>query len=507
MDLIKPRKCQIAKFVFFVLLFLQSSYLYADKVAEGIQLRLKEQILTETVSSLELRDGGMCFFLPQGKDFLAKVAINCSRLFDTMLDELYSSSETSIFGDKVVRRISNPTDRRRLLEIFQGDLSILSEFRIKNNNLNSEELSPVILEMAKLGSILLRETLGGDEQLKSQFMDIIRRFSVEVIEVLTEYRMEENVSAFGTILWSKLQHQDLILDMNLTLASLYGSREDVLNNALLIYVKDKNLLFDSLNKLLSSGELLSENSRNAIFNLQTFLKNCINTELTNINTSCKQLADQVGAGFKGEFNKNFVDSVRKYLYSNPSLSLIDLRNVMSKGFEDNEDYEELLNGEIRSRLLNQEFESEANLKLACELLRREPCELSLKSEFKILNISLIASGFIAFFMAGFFIFYKKKGVKNINNPKLGAGDYQPNTDELTTEERAELRNLRQFFELRPIDNLTELHQSYRKMVFQVHPDKLNDGGKEFILLQSRYLKTKELLERLEKSRKLTRANS
>jgi hypothetical protein len=71
------------------------------------------------------------------------------------------------------------------------------------------------------------------------------------------------------------------------------------------------------------------------------------------------------------------------------------------------------------------------------------------------------------------------------------------TDFLTSEERAELRELRKFFSLRPAEGTGSLHGRYRTFVRKLHPDVVRDNGESFISLQERYQRARTLLARLE----------
>jgi hypothetical protein len=71
---------------------------------------------------------------------------------------------------------------------------------------------------------------------------------------------------------------------------------------------------------------------------------------------------------------------------------------------------------------------------------------------------------------------------------------------LNSNERAELRDLRQFFNLRPAEGIETLHKHYRSLVRTLHPDMIHDSGESFIEFQERYLRAKFLLDRLQEEK-------
>jgi hypothetical protein len=79
--------------------------------------------------------------------------------------------------------------------------------------------------------------------------------------------------------------------------------------------------------------------------------------------------------------------------------------------------------------------------------------------------------------------------------------------QLTPTERAELRNLRKFFNLHPTEGVASLHSSYRVFVRKLHPDIVRDNGESFISLQERYNRARLLLIRLEDEKHQRLANS
>jgi hypothetical protein len=77
---------------------------------------------------------------------------------------------------------------------------------------------------------------------------------------------------------------------------------------------------------------------------------------------------------------------------------------------------------------------------------------------------------------------------------------------LNSEERAELRDLRQFFHLRPTEGIETLNKQYRVLVRKLHPDVIHDSGESFISFQERYHRTKVLLDRLQEEKMKRFAN-
>lgn len=71
---------------------------------------------------------------------------------------------------------------------------------------------------------------------------------------------------------------------------------------------------------------------------------------------------------------------------------------------------------------------------------------------------------------------------------------------LTAEERAELRQHRQFFSLRPNEGLNSLNRKYKNYVRKFHPDVVRDNGEQFISLQEKYDRAKILMSRLEEEK-------
>lgn len=71
---------------------------------------------------------------------------------------------------------------------------------------------------------------------------------------------------------------------------------------------------------------------------------------------------------------------------------------------------------------------------------------------------------------------------------------------LNSTDRAELRDLRQFFELHPTEGITSLHKKYRLFVRDLHPDVIQDSGESFLKLQERYNRARILLLKLEEEK-------
>lgn len=474
----------------------------ADDMQSAIVNRLKEQTLNEIMPSLEVREGGMCLFLPKGKNFITKVAINCSRLFDTLLDDLIMQSDSPLFSKDSLKNIASPNVYRRMLDILQGDFTIIRGVLASGGSIESESLSPVIPEVAKLIKLAHQGVFGFDQKNSELFSQILKKYGHELFLLISNFGNEESFSSLIEHI-KGLSDDNETSELKMYFIALKGTRDELVSYIVDLIKKSNENASSKLESLTIFKDSLEQKKLSIVYNVVSYLDNCLDASVRN--NVCEGLYNKLEPEIKSYLDENNTRAKVEGIFSSYKSDLRELHSQLMLISKKDSKYYELIDEVVRPHLTSLKYLTQEDLVLACEILGDEKCTLKLDSSLELTGITnspyfrifivLFAGALGVLLLLGVcYLFYKKLLV--FKKPKTSSLD-QNSPDDLNTEERSELRNLRQVFELKPTDGVSELHRSYRRMVFNVHPDKLKDGGREFVELQARYLKTKELLDRLD----------
>lgn len=474
-----------------------SAELTADEVREAIVNKLKEQTLSDVVSNLEVREGGMCLFLPRGKNFITKVAINCTRLFDSLLDELSANKQSELFDPLLLKRLTSAVVRKRMLEILQGDFLLVRTALSKNKSLEDEQLAPVIPEIAKLLKLLHDGVFGRDDNFKMMFDAVLQQYARELLLLMATFEHEESFSSLFEHMRNMHPHS-VASDLGLYLVFLKGSDEEF-SSFLHNLIKDaRNRALEKFESLLVFKEFVDPSRYENILEVRSYAENCDKSAVAISN--CDDLYNVLSPDLQILFQENYLRRRVSLLLLQQDVSLVELQSLLSTVRQKTPSYYKLIDELVRPYLVGRQYQTQEELSIACDVLGDEACTLRVSTSkvisrgfsytHALLGVFILSCALVVFLKA------RNQRLKKQTFFKIDPLE----SDELNTKERSELRTLRKAFELSPTDGLTELHRSYRRMVFNVHPDKLKDGGREFVELQAQYLKTKELLDRLEKQK-------
>lgn len=474
--------------------------------------RLKEQVLLEGLSNVEVRDHGVCFFLPKAEKFGTKVAVNCNRLFDSLINEINSEEPGDIFEKSDLAKLRTSNLRKKLFQVLEGNLKVYSDLSKQDIKSESDKIDLLVLEISKIFNVVLSDKLGSDTQLQQLILGTLLKYEEDFVNIIILYRFEQNVASFLVNIANftiKFSDEKDLAKLKFILAVISTTQDQLENHIVNNLALDKKYFMLKLDSLVEHNVFSPENEE-IVNNLLLAVKKC-NFEYNLEIDTCSSAYKNVSTNVKTYIDNSYFQSFKDFLNLNPNLGIKDILVILRPLviFESNGEFYDKF---LLNKISDFKFISNNDTRQICAILGINPCpkhkNLAQAQEVSSRSLYLV---FVALGLTFIILYLKRaKAIVKKSDENEEFFDQQEHLDlskgELTPHERSELRDLRKYFNLNPLDKVTDLHRSYRKMVFHVHPDKLKDGGREFILMQSRYLKAKDLLERLEHIRSLKLGN-
>ncbi|HMO18333.1 MAG TPA: J domain-containing protein [Oligoflexia bacterium] len=528
----------------------------------------RSDILLKTMPDVLFRaDGDLCLFSDKKMSFVSQLVSPCRALFDRILDE--AIDEGQISKELLAPGVSQDFLRYLLLEFSRtgGERKDSLAENGKNSKISaSESLEQKEVRIAKIALLILRmsDSLSSSESsnsgaqektdspganLRGRLFEILFTEIDEFHRILLSVGGEEHVVALGRTL---LRYKDEFDNYNikglllrLLLVLLYedaSSVKSLLEDLVpryrfqLIEVLDTSEFRSVLDTFENQGVVNTDQASGLSYiNLVgRFYKECSagsgNLTLADF---CAERASELGEEirdlivqlFMVKFSEGFIRR-----FNNPKTVLTDdLLDYISlpEYIKNSNSFGSFIENVFRPFVAEVKL-SDENRKQVCIILgESESCKINpddptdsgeKKSDespysFYLLSfLALVLVSVSSFVLVRLFkdkqkvsAFFKFPNLSRFLNRK-SLGNAEKESSLLNQNERAELRELRNYFKLTPTQGNQALFKRYRAYVKKTHPDRAKDGGDEFINLQERFKRAKELLERLEDERVRRRGN-
>lgn len=537
--------------IFFCAFIFPTSLLAQDNSLNDNERSLREargELLQMLMSDLKLRsDNELCVFNEGSAGFSKAVVSPCRSLLDRILTE---ALEGEISQPLLDTQVSRSLLRYLLLELAriksftksEPDVALIKVESSSSDN-NIEEL---YLRVARVLSVLLRiSEQKADTDIRARVIETILNSYDEFIEMISDLGEEYSVVSLSELLLtyenefnakghrgqllmlilSILYNDNIVMSAHLEkLASLYRMR--------MFDLLDSNELLALLGKInFSSNEFSGENI-NYVKNVLDFYKSCSSVLLKGEiqdSSFCSEFPWSIGPALRLLFSDLLISSLAADFESRPLRYVQDERLRLPDFLKESESFLG-----FKEMILLPAFEkmnlSKSDALKACETLSIEhSCSLAPVQEetLEVQSFSLNKGTYLvlvlfAAFVLNSLLYFKfpriyvkiKERVFTSSFSRLfnflkslqSTSPTEGYAHSLSTEERKELRELREYFKLSPTQGLDALQKKYRRYVLKTHPDRVKDEGEAFIQLQERFERAKSLLDRLDDEREKRLSN-